>query len=346
MALDHDRYRIEWDPATLRLVSEKSVYARIIRLHSGELLCCYQRGGQSRVKRSLDNGSTWDGEVLVTDYRHGIAANPELRQLRDGRVLLCYNERPHSEGHPFSIMTVLSDDGGRTWGEAKRLFTAGLTKDDGCWEPVALQYPDGEVQVFFANEKPYTETNEQEISMISSKKPSKVWTVSRRDNARDGMSVPCLLNDGKTVAMAIEDSRWNDERGRMKPVVLFSSTRQRWKEGRIDAVSKRREYALKNELPPMTYLGAPYLVQMPTGITVLSSQLENAEGVQQMVVYLGNEQARDFTSGSKPFSMAGAAASMWNSLFVKESNTVTAVSGTRIDGQSGIWIIDGKITGQ
>ncbi len=342
-AVDQERARIEWDPSTLRLVSENASYARIIRLRSGDLLCGYERAGQSRVKRSTDNGAGWGAEVTVTDYQYGTASNTELRQLCDGRVLLCYNERPRVEGHAYAIMMVISEDEGRTWGEARRLFTAGLTRDDGCWEPVALQYPDGEVQIFFANEKPYTETNEQEISMLSIRNPEKVQTVSFRAGARDGMPVPCLLNDGKTVVIAIEDSQWNDEPGRMKPVILYSSIRKRWKGSTIRSGSGSRRYALKDKLPADVYLGAPYIVQMPTGITLLSAQLENVSGVQQMMVYLGDEKACDFVNGSKPFSMARTASSMWNSLFVKDDYTVTAVSGTSIDGTHGIWTIDGKI---
>ena len=341
-AVGHENLRIEWDATTLRLVSAKSAYSRIIRLQSGDLLCCYQRAGQSHVKRSKDNGDSWGDEVTVTDYQHGMAANPEIRQLNDGSVLLCYNERPQVEGHPYAIMMVTSEDEGRTWGTAKRIFTAGRAKDEGCWEPVVIQYPDGEVQVLFANEKPYTRTNEQEISMISSREPSKVWTVSRRDRARDGMPVPCLLNDGQTVVTAIEDSKWNDQPGRMKPAILYSTMKRRWKEGTIPGDGARRLYALKDRLSPMTYLGAPYIVQMPAGVTVLSAQLENDAGIQQMMVYLGDERARDFAKGSKPFPMAGNAPGKWNSLFVKSDDTVTAVSGTRIKGISGIWTIDGR----
>lgn len=342
-AVEHERLRIDWDSSTLRLVAAKAGYARIIRLPSRDLLCCYQRKGQSRVRRSTDHGDSWREEVTATHYQHGVAANPELLQLNDGRVLLYYNERPTEAGHPYSIMSASSVDEGRTWAAPERLFTGGLTWEEGCWEPAAIQYPDGEVQVFFANEKPYANSNEQEISMISSRVPGRVWTVSRRDHARDGMPVPCLLKDGQSVVLAIEDSKWRDHSGRMKPVILCSTLEQCWKKGRISGSDERRRHALKTELPPRTYLGAPYLVQMPSGVTVLSAQLENGAGVQQMMVYVGDENAREFTNGSKPFDMADNAPGKWNSLFVKSEQTVTAVSGTTIDGVYGVWTIDGRI---
>lgn len=330
---------VEWDASALRLVVENAAYARIIRLQSGEMLCCYQRQGQSCVKRSNDEGNSWGEEKAVTSYPHGAAANPELIQLKNGRVILCYNERPKTAGHPYAIVLVSSKDEGWTWGVPQRIFTDDI-HENGCWEPAALQYPDGGVQIFFANEAPYTTSNEQEISMISLSDTSKVWKISFRPKARDGMPVPCLLNDGKTAVIAIEDNGLN---GKMKPVILSSDIKQRWKGRSIGPKSPRRWTALKEPLPAEVYAGAPYICQMPMGATVLSVQSDEGRKEPQMVVYVGDEQARNFTNKSIPFELEENVSGLWNSLFVKSSNTVTAVSGTTQNGVRGIWTIDGTV---
>jgi hypothetical protein len=341
-AVEYGDFSITWDRSTLTLVSERAVYARITRLQSGDLLCCYQRDGQSRVKRSPDEGRTWGGEGVVTDYPHGMAANPELLQKKNGDVLLLYNERPRGGDKPYAISMVISTDEGRSWGESRRLFTAGIDRRTGCWEPAAVQYPDGEVQVFFANEAPYPHSNEQQISMISSRDLSKVHTVSCRVRARDGMPVPLLLKDGTTAVIAIEDSNLN---GKMKPVILQSNVAQRWTQGVVTAESPRRRRALQKPLPADVYAGAPYICQLSSGITLLSVQSDEGRREPQMVVYVGDEKARRFTNRSVPFPLAGDRSGLWNSLFAKDADTVTAVSGTTIKGKRGIWIIDGKVKG-
>ena len=107
--------------------------------------------------------------------------------------------------------------------------------------------------------------------------------------------------------------------------------------------------ALRIQLPDPVYAGAPYLRQFPGGETVLSVQ--SAEGRlnegthtnSQMVVYLGDSDGRGFAGKSVPFSVAPEASGLWNSLFIKDEVTVTAISGTVINGVRGLWAIDGKL---
>ena len=55
-----------------------------------------------------------------------------------------------------------SDDGGRSWHDQQRIYGGGP-----MWEPVAVQRPDsGQIQLFFANETPYTQSHDQEITML------------------------------------------------------------------------------------------------------------------------------------------------------------------------------------
>jgi len=319
----------------------------MIRLHNNEILCCYQRKKQCRVKRSLDEGRTWDNEVCITSYDKGIAANPELLQLKDGSVMLCYNERPDDPECYYTIMTALSHDNGATWNRAEKLFEAGRTFSEGCWEPAALQYPDGEIQVFFANEASYTYSDEQEISVIRSKDNGRSWrgpkTLSFRSSKRDGMPVPCLLDGGKNVVVAIED---NGLSGTMKPVILHSSVQDRWFNTIIKGNSPQRESALLNPLPEDVYAGAPYIRQMPSGITVLSVQSRERRSHEEPAVYVGNRHARNFTNRTFPLKLDIEVEGSWNSLFVKNADTITLISTTKLNEKSGIWSIDGKIISQ
>ena len=336
--------RIEWQPSTLRLVAENGVYARVIRLRSGALLCCYEKGKQCWIKRSGDEGLSWGQERVVTSYAHGKAANPEMLQLKNGALLFCYNERPNDGVSPFAIAVTVSRDEGASWGDSRRIFEGGTKPSEGCWEPAALQFPDGEIQLYFANEAPYPRSDEQEISRVCSTDSATSWsraeTVSFRAGTRDGMPVPRLLNDGKTVVMAIEDNGVN---GRFKPAILCSDVESRWRGRVIGGDSPCRWFALSERLPDEVYAGAPYICQMPNGDTLLSMQSDEGRHEAQMVVSVGDEKARAFRHRSVPFALEDGVAGKWNSLFVKNSNTVTAVSSTTLHGKSGIWIIDGCV---
>jgi hypothetical protein len=90
--------------------------------------------------------------------------------------------------------------------------------------------------------------------------------------------------------------------------------------------------------------GAPYIRQMPSEETVLSCQSnEGRRAKEQMVVYVGNANARDFREPSVPFPNASDVSGLWNALFVKDATTITAISDTAVNGVRGLWAIDGRI---
>jgi len=337
--------RIEWDQTTLRLVQRGATYGRMIWLSDGSILCIHDRGGNVWVRKSDDEGVSWRKPVLVATYPHGVATNPEILQLRNGWVLASYNERPRDEVRPFAIRARISRDEGASWGGSCLVHEAGVRSENGCWEPAQIQLPSGEVQLFFANESPYRHSNEQEISMCRSRDNGLTWgsaeRISFRAGRRDGMPVPLVLADGRGVVVAIED---NGLRGRMKPVVIFSSLAGNWREPFVSGDSPRRLSALKRPLPAKVYAGAPYIRQLPTGETVLSVQsTEGGRPRPRMVVYVGDATARNFAGKSAPFDVPGDVGCMWNSLFVRDESTITAISATRINGQRGLWAIDGRL---
>jgi hypothetical protein len=122
---------------------------------------------------------------------------------------------------------------------------------------------------------------------------------------------------------------------------VWSSTAGNWNQGtsRWAAVS----------LPAAVYAGAPYLVQMPTGETVLSVQstegrAQNNINVANMQVYVGDGGARSYGARSTPFpDLPANASALWNSLTVLDNDNVLAVASVTGLGSNGIWTVRGRM---
>lgn len=344
---------IHWQPRTAVLIQRGAAYGRMARLLDDTILCAYSKRDAIYVRRSHDDGKTWQAEKSAADYRHGQATNAELLVLRSGRILLMYNERPTDGKSPYAIGICTSNDGGCTWKDHRRVFTAGIEFENGCWEPAAIELPSGEIQLFFANEAPYRASGEQQIACIRSLDGGATWlepqAVSFRAGHRDGMPVPLLLADGEHIALAIED---NGLAGRFKPAIITLATTDEPGSLAVGANDGRRLPALAEPLPQYVYAGAPYLVQLPSGETILSVQSTEGRGKphdhpnSRMVVYVGDASAHHFTSRSTPFQALTDAPGLWNALLVKDADRITAISSTTVAGIRGLWAIDGQILRQ
>ena len=335
---------VQWQSETLQLIQAGGNYARIARADSSHVACVYERNGGIRLKISENNGKNWGAEIAVVNIENYSAANPELLILPNGDWLCSFNGRPRegtgeNTGLPFTIATCRSQNAGLTWSAPATVYRAGTTRDIGCWEPRAICARDGSIQLYFANEAPYPNSAEQEITRLISIDNGRNWsapqTVSLRRGARDGMPVPLVLRNGELI-MAIEDNGLN---GNFKPVIIAPQ------KGDADGASQFRWSALRVPLDKTIYAGAPYLCQMPGGTTILSAQLsENGELKDaRMAVWTGDENARNFTDVSYPFAGFGPVKGLWNSLWVKDARTVSALSSCQINGVFGVWRIDGTL---
>lgn len=347
---------IVWDYSTLKKVSSTlpgtkyAAYARMIQLSDKTLLSIYENDGNIVVTKSANLGATWSAPIPVALKAGGINMSvPDILELKDHSLLACYNGRPYliDPSRKFNIKTKRSVDGGLTWTDEKLLYEAGYQFENGCWEPSAIQLPSGEIQLFFANEAPYTQSDEQNISLLRSADNGSTWTTkpettSFRATKRDGMPVPVLLNNGKDIVYAIEDNG----PGNFKPYIIRNTLQENWAQT-VDAGSKNRSYALAERIGDEIYAGAPYLRQLKTGETILSYQgtegRVNKMDFADMKVVVGNSSAADFKHKSTPFIIPDDKSCLWNSLCILDDDTIVALTSTNAySHDSEIWMIKGK----
>lgn len=350
--------RIAWDYNSLVQVSDKNNtdyngYARLVQLNDKKLMCTYESGGAILIKTSSDFGSTWSAPITVVSGNTLVnMTTPDILQLKDNSILICYNPRPIAGNGTtkFSINTIKSYDGGLTWKENQIVYEASSEFENGCWEPSALQIPSGEIQLFFSNENVYRNSNEQNISLIRSSNNGLTWSttpeiVSFRAGKRDGMPSPILLKNQNEIVFSIED---NSVENQFKPYIIRNSITENWKQT-VDANSNNRNYALEEVLSNPIYAGAPYLSQISTGEVLMSYQgtenratndINNAD----MKVVIGTNDAKNFNKKSTPFLLSSGKSALWNSIKVLDDDTVVALTTTnQFSNSSQIWMIKGHV---
>jgi hypothetical protein len=354
--------RIAWDYTTLKQLSpvhaNYSGYVRMIKLQNGNLFCVFESDGAVHAIQSNDGGKQWSPSVILASRANNIArAVPEVLQLQDQSILVSYNLRPRSDNaNPekrFSIEIIKSTDGGEHWSEPIEIYKAGFDFKNGCWEPAQIQLPSGEIQLFIANEGPYTQTDEQEITMFRSVDTGVTWskgeTVSFRSGHRDGMPVPLLLKNKEEIIVAIEDNGVDGKE--FKPVIIRTPSAQSWKKGPVGSFDDSREYALdeSNRIAKTKYAGAPYIRQLGSGEVVLSYQgNEYRKDFQwdrsDMIVSIGSSDGRHFNRKSTPFYFSDPSkTALWNSLCIENDSTVIALSSTNAYGKTSVWMVKGYV---
>jgi hypothetical protein len=351
-------YYIEWDNTSLVCISDEGGYPRLIRLNDDSLLAVFEnRRGDVVIKKSYDDGLTWNNLIASFEAFNFIdantgketrvnIANPEIIQLRDGDLLLAVNLRPRKEGvYPYSIALKRSRDNGFTWSDADILFQAADIFSNGCWEPSFLQLPDGTLHIYFANEYPYQESDEQEISVLTSTDNGFTWdiepkTVSFRKGHQDGM--PVGVHDEESIYVVIEDN----VSGQFKPWIVSSSINDSW-ENPVLFDSSYRYTTLRENLPDTVYAGAPYMIRTNNGVYLISYQTtENRSSnweLSTMEVVI-SDKPYNFRNPTQPFDVPVNKEAKWNSLSDLGNNRVAAIASTNFSSKKiGVWMIKGEI---
>lgn len=351
--------RIAWDYSSMKRLAPKGGYPRLLRLADGSFVAVYEdHNGNTDLIRTYDGGNTWSspfqsfGRFNYVDKGNGNevlvnAANPEIVQLKNGTILLACNYRPEKDGIiPFSIAVRRSEDNGKTWTDPQMIYKGGKKFQDGCWEPSFLQLPDGEVKIYFSNETKFTDSDDQDIEIMTSKDNGKTWseprTVSYRAGHRDGMPVARIIKD--EIVASIEDNHIDQ----FKPYTVRTKIADDWSVP-VLADSPGRNYALSEKVADDIYMGAPYLLALPRGENLLSYQTTRGRDnhnweLSTMEVAIGDTDARNFTRVTRPFEISLSQQAKWNSLAMWDENTVVALSSVDLKNSTvAPWMIKGHI---
>ena len=220
--------------------------------------------------------------------------NPNFFQLSNGEVIAvaafrttktygnynCRNEQ--------GLIVKRSSDGGRTWFGEKEIYHGP------CWEAHMIELPSGEIQCFFSESRPWTSSSHSGTTMVYSTDGGDTWSPALGEDGlrvmrkhwwnikpqHSGemwcytyqMPVGVILNGTKQFAFAMESCNQrviNSSGGtndQFSVAICFSPEDGEWDPLMGDEVTPKR---LRID-SLVTRGAAPYLVQFPSGETVLA----------------------------------------------------------------------------
>lgn len=147
---------------------------------------------------------------------------------------------------------------------------------------------------------------------------------------------------GNDIVLVIEDNYDGD----FKPYTVRTSLSDNWNIP-VCGNSPERNKALVDDVPDSAYMGAPYLLKLPSGEAVVSYQTNEKRGrdreLSSMEVAIGDSCARNFTKRSRPFDIPENRSGKWNSLMLLNDSTILAVCSSDRDGNPAIWVKEGRI---
>ena len=294
-------------------------YPRIKKLANGNYIMFYHNSqetiGASCYYATSQNLKSWSakGQIFanykITDSKgkdnERRFANCDALVLSNGDILAVasyradqgYKELPLDAG----IVIKRSTDNGSKWGNAIEIYQ-GIN-----WEPYLLELPSGEIHCYFTDSnRTGVEGNDTGTAMIVSKDNGKTWTPSfsyipyyvMRTKHQKGftnqMPVVIKLNGRNELAAALEAKKGSDNYNYYISFA-YSGKDGEWEHLSVneEGPTDRNDFAFRGS--------APYLIQFPSGETVLSYNQSSTYYMK-----MGDATARNFSNiPYTPFSGKG-----------------------------------------
>lgn len=250
---------------------------------------------------------------------------PEFLALSDGSLLsVCcfwnlstYNRLEGRADNGLALRRSL--DNGRTWGDESEIFLGQ------SWEPFLIEQPDGRLQCYFSESRPWVCSENSGTSMIESLDGGRTWTPSpgerpyrvmrkqywnpkwERWQFTDQMPTGVVLNENGKMAFAMEDV----DMGNYSLGIVFSPDNGKWTH------LQRTELGPSERIDSLSVNATgPYMVKLKTG-EVLVTFTRN-KGLEWPLLYrIGSPDAKSFGPERKAFDRGG-----WASACVDSDNSV------------------------
>ncbi|MDY9917545.1 MAG: exo-alpha-sialidase [Proteiniphilum sp.] len=325
------RSYIELDNSSLGV--DKPHYPRIKKMANGNYIMFFHNNqiGASCYYAVAQNLKSWTpkGKLFsnysITDSKGNANerrfSNCDALVLSNGNILAVasyradkgYKELPLDAGIALSVST----DNGARWSAPVEIYQ-GVN-----WEPYLLELPSGEIHCYFTDSnRTNTNATDTGTAMIVSKDGGKTWTpafsnppyyVIRMKWEQDGntyfnhqMPSVIKLNGGNKLAAAMETNYF----GKYYISFAYSPENGEWQhlnmdqEGPVDSDNLSFEGS------------APYLVQFPSGETVVSYNKSST-----FYMKMGDVGAQNFGEAYAPFSGGG----FWGSLQTDGSHQLLGI---------------------
>lgn len=316
--------------------------------YKNKTLCFYENDGIISMVKGDGDAKEWGEPQKVAEYRSGAAINPGPVVLKNGDILCFYVDSPLEDFKDyFRIMVTRSKDMGESWSKPKKIFQAGNNFKAGCWEPSACQVKNGEVYLFFSNELPYGDTNEQEVTMLISKDEGESWSSPEKlvfkKSRRVGAPSVMVLGDDKGMLLIADEGPEENTSEKQKPLMLFSSIEDRW-ERPLTSQAGTRWGPFIRELDKETYAASPSISRLSSGDTVMSVSYKAGDRKEPTIaVFLGDSSGKFFTHLSEPFSIPSEVKAHWSSVYILGGDRVAVAATTTLNEKSGIWVKVGSL---
>ncbi len=352
--------KVIWDRAERKLSHDEyfAEYGRARRYNGDTIVMVYHCGPKGHewdniaMRKSSDNGKSWSrARIIVKDdqqARYAGFSTPDLLVLQNKWLMLAYTGRgiPDDSTHN-NLQIRISKDAGETWSKPS-IVALGRS-----WEPGMTQLPTGEIQLFFSNElvssKGAKGRHEQKVLLIRSTDNGSNWTspkmVAFTPGTRDGMPVPLVLKDNKGIIIPVEAVE-----NMTSPEIIWTSMKANWNYASVGTKENGRRWI--GSVDPV-WGGAPTVVQMPSGETIISMQTELGRKLDRykgwkknaVVVMVGNSMAKNFGNLSFPYpNLPENEGRYFCSLFVLDANRIALLSTRNYpDSRSAVFWKEGRV---